>query len=38
MSGKEMFRIEPSYPQGVVMNGVKKKNKKTNLRVPMLED
>lgn len=36
MSGKEMFRIEPSYPQGVVMNGVKKKKK--NLRVPMLED
>lgn len=34
MSGKEMFRIEPSYPQGVVMNGVKK----NNLRVPMLED
>ena len=29
-----MFRIEPSYPQGVVMNGVKK----NNLRVPMLED
>lgn len=28
MSGKEMFRIEPSYPQGVVMNGVKKKKKK----------
>ena len=26
MSGKEMFRIEPSYLQGVVMNGIKKKN------------
>lgn len=25
MSGKEMFRIEPSYLQGVVMNGIKKK-------------
>lgn len=33
MSGKEMFRIEPSYLQGVVMNGIKKKT-----TVPMLED
>ena len=32
-----MFGTEPSYPQGAVMNGVKKKKKK-NLRVPMLKD
>lgn len=32
MRHREMFRAEPSYPQGVMMNGVKKRAWSTHVR------